>query len=177
MPESCCYGVYERLPDGRWLYPWGSEVPGARDVTVRDVLELGLLDGTVDGSHHELGRAVGQDPLADPPDDGAAAGDLDRVVGLTAPELHVRAMLTVADVAEMVGVARDTIAAYRYRRYLPEPQAVIGRTPVWSRPIIRHWVEHRPGNGWRTDIYGDREQYDEWVRHQRATRRRRMRHA
>jgi len=116
--------------------------------------------------------------LADhhPPDadvDWDADGALDRVVGLDAPELHVRAMLTIADIADVTGVAPDTIAAYRYRGYLPEPQAVIGRTPVWSRPIIRHWLETRPGNGWRTDIYGDRAEYAEQVQHMRATRQRR----
>ena len=172
---DCCYGVYERRSDGRWMYPWGEEVPGAVDVTVRDVLELGAL-GAVSMSPDELGAQVDDDPLVDPSDDESDDGDLDRVVGLMAPELHVRAMLTVADIAEMVGVARDTIAAYRYRQYMPEPQAIIGRTPVWSRPVIRHWVQTRPGNGWRTDIYGDRRQYDEWVSHRRATRRRRRAH-
>lgn len=92
---------------------------------------------------------------------------------MQAPELHVRAMLTIADIAEMIDVAPDTVAAYRYRGYLPEPQAVIGRTPVWSRPVIRHWLRTRPGNGWRTDIYGDRVAHDERMRHVRAARRRR----
>ena len=172
MQKDCWYGVYERLPDGRWLYPWGDEVLGARDVTVRDVLQMGPVAGrecSADGT-----GALGEDPLSDPPQDlSDADADLDRVVGMTAPELHVRAMLTLGDIAEMVGVARDTIAAYRYRGYLPEPQAFVGRTPVWSRPVVRHWLENRPGNGWRTDIYGDREEYAEWVRHRRTARRRR----
>ena len=175
MQKDRWYGVYERSPDGRWLYPWGDEVLGARDVTVRDVMEMGPIAGN--GHSAERGTAdslVDEDPLADPPPEPAEGrSGLDRVVGMAAPELHVRAMLTLGDIAEMVGVARDTIAAYRYRGYLPEPQAFVGRTPVWSRPVVRHWLENRPGNGWRTDIYGDREEYAESVRHRRTARRRR----
>ena len=179
MDSTACYGVYERTRDGQWLYPWGEPVPDARDITVGDVLRLGLVDND-DTSRDGLADGLHEDALVDHADDETGA-DLrdedayDRVVGLDAPELHVRAMVTISDIAEMVGVAPDTIAAYRYRGYLPEPQAVIGRTPVWSRPIIRHWLETRPGNGWRTDIYGDRAEHDERVRHMRAARRQRRR--
>lgn len=179
METTCCYGVYERTRDGQWLYPWGEPVPDARDVTVGDVLRLGLVDRS-DTTRNGLAASLRMDTLVDhDTEDPTVAWDspesLDRVVGLDAPELHVRAMVTISDIAEMVGVASDTIAAYRYRGYLPEPQAVIGRTPVWSRPVIRHWLETRPGNGWRTDIYGDRAEYDERVRHMRAARRQRRR--
>ena len=179
MDRTACYGVYERTRDGQWLYPWGDPVPDARDITVGDVLRLGLVDGD-DTSRDGPTDGLEGDTLVDHVDDEADValrdGDAyDRVVGLDAPELHVRAMVTISDIAEMVGVAPDTIAAYRYRGYLPEPQAVIGRTPVWSRPIIRHWLETRPGNGWRTDIYGDRAEHDERVRHMRAARRQRRR--
>lgn len=178
MERSCCYGVYERTSDGEWLYPWGDPVPGARDLTVGDILRLGLVHDGSDTSRGDLRDALLQDTLVDheQPDtdvDWDAHEALDRVVGLDAPELHVRAMLTIADIADMTGVAPDTIAAYRYRGYLPEPQAVIGRTPVWSRPIVRHWLDTRPGNGWRTDIYGDRAEYAEQIQHMRAARQRR----
>lgn len=173
MEIRCCYGVYERLADGRWVYPWGEEVPGAQDITVRDVLALGLVDGASNAGGGTPPQRARADRLAgEGAIDGAGAPPEEQVVGMWAPELHVRAMVTVADIAEMLGVARDTVAAYRYRGYLPEPQAVVGRTPVWSRPIVRHWMESRPGNGWRTDIYGNRREYDEWVHHRRQTRRR-----
>ena len=175
MTDEICYGVYQRTADGQWLYPWGDPVPGATDLTVGDVLRLGLVEAH-EAPSADLGATLDEDDLVD--HDVQAAGDGDdtgRVVGMQAPELHVRAMLTISDIAEMVGVAPDTIAAYRYRGYLPEPQAVIGRTPVWSRPVIRHWLQTRPGNGWRTDIYGDRAEHDERVRHMRATRRKQRR--
>lgn len=174
--DASCYGVYQRTSEGQWLYPWGEPVPGASDLTVGDVLRLGLVE-TNDSSDGDDTARLGEDPMVDHDGDGLtdeeAAGDPHRVVGIQAPELHVRAMVTISDIAEMVGVAPDTIAAYRYRGYLPEPQAVIGRTPVWSRPVIRHWLQTRPGNGWRTDIYGDRAEHDERVRHMRAARRKR----
>ena len=179
--ETCCYGVYRRTREGQWVYPWGEPVPGARDLTVGDVLRLGLVEA--DGEDGQ-GDDTAMERLRDDMMVDHAAGDLpgtrngpdtERVVGMEAPELHVRAMLTISDIAEMVGVAPDTIAAYRYRGYLPEPQAVIGSTPVWSRPIVRHWLQTRPGNGWRTDIYGDRAEHDERVRHMRAARRQRRR--
>lgn len=175
-PDASCYGVYQRTPEGQWLYPWGEPVPGATDLTVGDVLRLGLVE-TSGSSDGDGAQHLPADPMVDHGDDGltdaGAAEDPHRVVGVQAPELHVRAMVTISDIAAMVGVAPDTIAAYRYRGYLPEPQAVIGRTPVWSRPVIRHWLETRPGNGWRTDIYGDRTEYDERMRHMRAARRQR----
>lgn len=178
--DTCCYGVYRRTAEGQWLYPWGEPVPGARDLTVADVLRLGLVEAGGDDGDDDLVGRLQKDTMVDHATaELAGARDgrdpSDRVVGMEAPELHVRAMVTISDIAEMVGVAPDTIAAYRYRGYLPEPQAVIGRTPVWSRPVIRHWLETRPGNGWRTDIYGDRSEHDERMRHLRAARRQRRR--
>lgn len=178
--DTSCYGVYRRTRDGRWLYPWGEPVPGATDLTVGDLLRLGLAKGRNGTAVQDLPDHLRTDPLVDHDAESLAASEdagalADRVVGLSAPELHVRAMVTISDIAEMVDVAPDTIAAYRYRGYLPDPQAIIGRTPVWSRPVIQHWLETRPGNGWRTDIYGDRAEHDERVHHMRAARRERRR--
>lgn len=88
--------------------------------------------------------------------DLTAQATLDLVVWLGAPELHVRAMLTIADLAAMLGVTPDTVSVYRHRGALPDPQALVGRAPMWSRPIIQDWVDTRPGTGWRTDMQGDR---------------------
>lgn len=181
MEPTCCYGVYERTRDGRWLYPWGAPVPGARDVTLRDVLRLGLARPGEDTTAAGLEEALRHDPLVDLHAQDAIVdleddATLDRVVGMDAPELHVRSMMTISDIAALIGVATDTVAAYRYRGYLPEPQAIIARTPVWSRPVVQHWLDTRPGNGWRTDIYGDRAEYDEQVRRRRAARQQRRAH-
>lgn len=174
--ETDYYGVYHRTSDGQWRYPWGEPVPDAEDLTVRDVLQLGLAHDGSDMSRTHVAEGLQRDGLVDRKDDDLCPReDLDEIVGMSAPELHVRSMLTITDIAEMIDVEPDTVAAYRHRGYLPEPQAKIGRTPVWSRPIIRHWLDTRPGNGWRTDIYGDREEYLESLQHRRAARRRQRR--
>lgn len=143
------HGLYTRDDDGTWRYPWGEVVPGARDLTVGDLRCLGS-------------RAAEAHPNA----------PVDHVVGMDAPELQVDVVLTIGDVAALVGVSPATITAYRRRGGFPEPQAVLGRTPVWSRPVVEHWMASRPGNGWRTDLYGDRAAHEARVRRRRATRRR-----
>lgn len=50
-------------------------------------------------------------------------------------------------------VSKATIDSYRHRGSLPTPQVVRGRTPLWARPIISHWLATRPGPGWRSDLY------------------------
>jgi hypothetical protein len=160
-----CNGTYKRGTDGVWRYPWGDPVPGAVDLTLADLLAI-QQGCDLDGARIPL-RAVSQSELAwltgrsedldrvfvrrrgsSPPDTG------DLVVGMWAPELHVLTMLTVNDIAELAGVSKATIDSYRYRGYLPEPQATRGRTPLWARPIVQRWLDTRPGCGWRTDIYG-----------------------
>jgi predicted DNA-binding transcriptional regulator AlpA len=157
-----CSGTYRRDEDGVWRYPWGDPVLGAADLTLAELMSI---DGVGDAASlasrplNEDERAWLAGTTADmenvlvvrhagrPPN----AGDL--VIGMSAPELQVTTMLTVADIAELAGVSKATIDSYRYRGYLPEPQIVRGRTPLWARPIVRHWLETRPGSGWRTDIY------------------------
>lgn len=69
--------------------------------------------------------------------------------------------LDTVDLAERIGVNRDTIRVYlaratRHRRAgepqpgdLPEPDRYFGRSPAWLRSTIDRWVEERPGHGWR----------------------------
>lgn len=160
-----CNGTYRRDADGVWRYHWGDPVPGAVDLTLADL--LAIQNGTdIEGARVPL-RAVSQAELAwltgrsddldrvfvrrrgsHPPDTG------DLVVGMWAPELHVLTMLTVTEIAELADVSKATIDSYRYRGYLPEPQATRGRTPLWARPIVQRWLRTRPGCGWRSDIYG-----------------------
>jgi hypothetical protein len=162
---TCCNDTYTRTADGRWRYPWGDPVPGACDLTLADLLALHVGEAGPEKlamrplSPEELAwlrgesvevdavlvrrRRAGRDP---------GVGDL--VVGMLAPELHVMTMLTVADIAELAGVSKATVDSYRYRGYLPAPQATRGRTPLWARPIVRRWLHTRPGCGWRSDLYG-----------------------
>lgn len=142
--------TYERDEFGVWRYRWGDAVPGARDLTLADLLAIHTSDAA---ATRELGRAelewlagerddVGEVLLQQHGDRGPTTGDL--VVGMAAPELHVQLMLTVADVAELARVSKATVDSYRSRGTLPEPQVQRGRTPLWSRPIIARWLATRP---------------------------------
>jgi predicted DNA-binding transcriptional regulator AlpA len=159
-----CNGTYLRDEQGVWRYPWGSPVPGATDLTLADLLQIDP-DAACDGegfrplTSHEREWLAGRCPEVEEvlvrrrgsraPD----AGDL--IVGMAAPELHALALMTVGDVARVAGVSKATIDSYRSRGSLPPPQVVRGRTPLWARPIISHWLANRPGSGWRSDLYGD----------------------
>ncbi len=153
MTERLKYAndTYERDEFGVWRYPWGDPVPGARDLTLADLLAIHTSDAA---ATRELGRAelewlagerddIGEVLVQQRGDRAPTTGDL--VVGMSAPELHVQLMLTVADVAELAQVSKATIDSYRSRGVLPEPQVQRGRTPLWSRPIIKHWLVTRPG--------------------------------
>ena len=52
--------------------------------------------------------------------------------------------LTISEIAEVTGLKVDTINKYRTRATLPEPDFVIGRTPVWKRETIESWNALRP---------------------------------
>jgi hypothetical protein len=160
-PVAFCNGTYHRHPSGIWTYAWREPVPGARDLTLREALAQRQVDpeSTRDAAvtQDEWEWATGLGPISRPVVLEAPGGGRDVVVGMDAPELNVLYMLTVAEVADLAAVSKATIDSYRYRGYLPEPQVVRGRTPLWSRPVIRHWLCNRPGSGWRTDVYGSRE--------------------
>ena len=56
-------------------------------------------------------------------------------------------MLTIAQVAELVGVERRTIDQYRQRGTIPPPDGTLGRTPWWHRATIEEWMRTRPPRG------------------------------
>lgn len=159
----CCSGSYVRQTDGRWTYVWGASVPGSADLLLREV--LALRDPVRFGPGTEVPHATAEEQrwarslcgIEEPVTVRHPDGSRDLVVGMRAPELEVVALLTVQDIAEELYVSKATVDSYRHRGHLPEPQVVKGRTPLWSRPIVRHWMAHRPGAGWRTDVHGSRE--------------------
>lgn len=164
------YGTYRRTPEGLWLYPWGEPVLGAQDLTLATLMQLGVSEPAIPVharflTVEELVRVLEAEPMVSHAAEAArailaATPPSNVVVGLQAPELNVRAMLTVPAIAAQADVSPETIAAYRYRGHLPDPQAIVGRTPLWARPIIRRWLTTRPGTGWRTDIYGRRDEHE-----------------
>lgn len=61
--------------------------------------------------------------------------------------------MTVAQVAEYLGLSIRTVETYRADGRLPEP-TMVGRTPTWTREQIDQWQANRPGRGARTDLRG-----------------------
>ena len=55
--------------------------------------------------------------------------------------------LTTAEVAELAGIAPESVYRYRIRGAVPEPDGYIGRTPWWHRETIETWLGHRKGPG------------------------------
>jgi hypothetical protein len=158
----CCNDTYRRDADGIWRYPWGAPVAGASDLTLGDVLAIGVdeasllddLDRALSPAEAAWCQGARQDidgvHLADRPGPTRDVGDL--VVGMLAPELHAATMLTAGAVARRAGVSAATIHAYRSRGVLPAPQVVSGRAPLWASPIVGRWLATRPGGGRRTDL-------------------------
>ena len=60
-------------------------------------------------------------------------------------------VLTVAQVAEYLGLSIRTVETYRADGRMPEP-TMVGRTPTWTRVQIDEWQATRPGRGARTDL-------------------------
>jgi excisionase family DNA binding protein len=60
-------------------------------------------------------------------------------------------VMTVAQVAEHLGLSVRTVEAYRRDGRLPEA-TMVGRTPTWTRAQIDAWQANRPGQGARTDL-------------------------
>ena len=118
-----CQGTYHRDDAGIWRYAWNEPVPGARDLTVADLVPPGGPDARSAADLAPQAREL--------------------VVGMLAPELDINLMLTVGQVADRAHVSKATIDSYRYRGLLPEPQVTVGRTPLWARPVVERWVARR----------------------------------
>ena len=59
--------------------------------------------------------------------------------------------MTVAHVAEYLGLSVRTVQAYRADGRMPTA-TMVGRTPTWTRAQIDQWQATRPGRGARTDL-------------------------
>ncbi|MCL2784194.1 MAG: helix-turn-helix transcriptional regulator [Propionibacteriaceae bacterium] len=55
--------------------------------------------------------------------------------------------LTREEVANRLGIAVSTWAAYVSRKQAPQPTRRIGQTPVWSSQVVKDWQASRRGQG------------------------------
>lgn len=67
-------------------------------------------------------------------------------------QLPLYKIRTMADFADAVGCALNTMQSYRSRGYLPEPYAYVQDVPVWSDAQMRAFLRTRPGRGARRDV-------------------------
>jgi excisionase family DNA binding protein len=47
--------------------------------------------------------------------------------------------MTITEIAELLGVQRNTLTAHRTRGKMPPPDRQFGRTPLWRRSTIEKW--------------------------------------
>lgn len=50
-------------------------------------------------------------------------------------------LVDLAEIAERLGVPKDTVNKWRFRNLLPEPDYNLAVGPVWEWETIRDWAE------------------------------------
>lgn len=65
--------------------------------------------------------------------------------------------LSVPEAAEHVGLALNTVRDYLTKGLFPEPDVLIGATQTnktrgWTVETLDHWMSHRLGRGYRSDL-------------------------
>lgn len=58
-------------------------------------------------------------------------------------------LVSMVEVAVIIGVKLSAVHSYRARGILPEPFVTLGCGPIWRREDIIEWQASRPGKGWR----------------------------
>lgn len=66
---------------------------------------------------------------------------------MQAPEIHPGALLTTDLVVELLGITAAGFRGMVSRGDGPRPVFKYGNQPLWTRPIIDHWLATRPGKG------------------------------
>ena len=51
------------------------------------------------------------------------------------------------EVAELAGIAPESVSRYLVRGDFPQPDRHFGRSPVWLRSTVERWKAERPGRG------------------------------
>ncbi|MFG3429359.1 hypothetical protein [Streptomyces californicus] len=67
------------------------------------------------------------------------------VLTLTAPELAGDQLIGTPALAAAAAISPSALRAYisRGQGEVPEPQALVGNRPMWSRPVAENWATHR----------------------------------
>lgn len=136
---TCWNASYERHGRDRWRDLWGEDVPDGVDLTLRAALRRAGRDGDgpLDDADRAWGRALQGVTGAPIPVEGDPE---DEVVGLDAPELAPDRMLTLSDLAELLGWSLARTDSCVARGTLPQHQRVVDGGRRWSRRIVERWL-------------------------------------
>ncbi len=130
-------------------------VPSAVTVTAADLLSAGGADparghvlavGEIDPEAQTAPSRRWLDDLALWAQRQANPESVQRsVVTLAAPELNADQMVSLAEMAQITGIAASTLRAYiaRGEADVPLPQAVLNGRSAWARPVAEEWAEQR----------------------------------
>jgi hypothetical protein len=138
---------YIRDLNGVWRYSWSARVPRAVDLTPARLVQA---------RHHDNVVAVPvwalRGPLEPLSDHAALLGEWgyidlalwaacrSRPLGVIAPELAPEMMLDLQSLSALLGYLPGTVRNMHSRGSLPPPQRVLGRTPLWARPVVERWI-------------------------------------
>ena len=53
-------------------------------------------------------------------------------------------LVALSDLPELFGVSRQWVDTMRWKKILPEPDLVLGRTPGWIKADIVKWWDENP---------------------------------
>ncbi|MEU0493460.1 helix-turn-helix domain-containing protein [Nocardiopsis sp. NPDC006139] len=56
--------------------------------------------------------------------------------------------LTIAAVAERIGVSPKTVRQYQWRGDMPPPDERVGQSPLWKETTIEQWEKDRASASW-----------------------------
>jgi predicted DNA-binding transcriptional regulator AlpA len=71
--------------------------------------------------------------------------------------------LTTSDIADRLGIQRESVHRYLTRGDIPQPDERAGRTLLWRVDTIEEWIAGRPGHAWRKgQAKGPRRHDERW---------------
>jgi hypothetical protein len=142
--------MYERDRNGTWRYAWRARVPRAMDLTPARLVQPRRHDDVVAIPAWSTKTAL--EPLVEESVSEGLWTFVDaelwttvanRSIGIWACELQTQYMLDLDAIAARLHCRPATARSMHARKQLPPAQHRAGRTPLWSEPVVEHWMANR----------------------------------